>query len=181
MQLLVTPKDENHPWLLLMLTTGGSLELRYVVYWFQKFIFPRKKEQKKMNPVSLQKLTEAHNWNALNRALFKVTTECSFQELKPRRLVTFKGYGPEAVRGYKNSLEWLRGRQRTLNYWLKAANRSDVQIAVCSSLTATHTHYGEVLKSLIAYCEKESVKQPKPATLFDVSVVREGMARYVKN
>ncbi len=134
-----------------------------------------------MNPVSLQKLTEAHNWNAVNLALFKVTNECLFQEFKPRKLVKFNGYGPEAVKGYKENLEWLRGRQRTLNCWLIQANRSDVQIAVCSSLTATHTHYGEVLKSLIAYCEKRNEPEPKLATLFDTSKVREGKARYVRN
>ncbi len=134
-----------------------------------------------MNQVSLQKLAEAHNWSALNSALFKVTGECLFQEFKPRKLVKFNGYGPGAVSGYKDSLEWLRGRQRTLNAWLKAANRSDVQIAVCSSLTATHTHYGEVLKSLIDHCEKKNIKQPKPATLFDTSKVREGATRYVRN
>ncbi len=134
-----------------------------------------------MNQVSLQQLSGEYNWNAVNSALFKVTNECTFQEFKPRRLVNFKGYGPEAVDGYKAGLEWLRGRQRTLNAWLKEANRSDVQIAVCGSLTATHTHYGEVLKKLITYCDKESVKQPEPATLFDVSKVREGTTRYVRN
>lgn len=134
-----------------------------------------------MNQYSLNRLGNKYPHKAVKSAVFKLTSECGLKLIEPTRLTENVGFEKNSLVQYQRRLLWLRSRQKTVNDWLKFANRSAVQIAVCSSLTATHQHYATILKSLIRQCDINAPSLSGPATLFNLQTVRQGGISYVKN
>jgi len=134
-----------------------------------------------MNKNNLARLGNKYPHKSVKSAVSKLTKECMLQLIVPTKITRCVGFGENALAQYTHRLEWLRGRQRTINHWLQSANRSEVQIAVAGSLTATHTYYADVLKSLITQCSQAMDLEKLPTTLFSLHNVRQGEIRYVKN
>lgn len=134
-----------------------------------------------MNKNSLARLGNTFPHKAVKSAVFKLTNECGLKLIEPTRLTACVGFTKNSLVQYQKRLLWLRSRQKTVNDWLKFANRSAVQIAVCSSLTATHQHYATVLKSLIRQCDITTSSPSQHQTLFNLEPIRQGEKRYVKN
>lgn len=134
-----------------------------------------------MNKNSLARLGNKYQHEAVKSAVFKLTSECGLKLIEPTRLTENFGFDKNALVEYQKRLLWLRSRQKTVNNWLKFANRSAVQIAVCSSLTATHQHYATILKSLIRQCDITVSSKSEHQTLFDLRPIRQGEKSYVKN
>jgi hypothetical protein len=129
----------------------------------------------------MQRLSDKYPPKAVKSAVDKLTVELELTALNGRKLVAVKGYDSTAREGYKERLTWLRRRHRKINDWVKDANRSDVQLAVCNSIFATHKHYGMILKQLIKYCDRNSEKKEAQPSLIDFGTIRSGEQRYVKN
>ena len=134
-----------------------------------------------MNENSLARLGNKFPHRAVKSAVFKLTNECMLRLIVPTKLTSCEGYDEKSLVHYRQRLEWLRGRQRTINFWLASANRSEVQIAVVGSLTATHTYYADILKNLIKQCEKTTSSKSSHQTLFNLQSIKQGEKRYVKN
>lgn len=134
-----------------------------------------------MNQNSLARLGSRFEHRSVKSAVFKLTNECMLRLIEPTKLTEYAGFDEKALVKYKQRLKWLRGRQKTINHWLASANRSEVQIAVVSSLTATHQHYATIVKSLIRECEGAQTLPVQDQTLFSLETVRQGEIRYVKN
>ncbi len=134
-----------------------------------------------MNQYSLSRLGNKYEHKAVKSAVFKLTSECGLKLIEPTRLTENVGFEKNSLVQYQRRLLWLRSRQKTINDWLKFANRSAVQIAVCNSLTATHQHYATILKSLIRQCDIKAPSLFSPPTLFNLQTVRQGEKSYVKN
>ncbi len=134
-----------------------------------------------MNENSLERLGNTYPHKAVKSAVFKLTNECMLRLIEPTKLTACEGFDENSLVKYHGRLKWLRGRQRTINHWLKSANRSEVQIAVVGSLTATHTYYADILKSLIQQCDITMSSPSQHQTLFDLKPIRQGEKSYVKN
>jgi len=134
-----------------------------------------------MNQHSTAKLGNKFPPKSVKSAVFKLTSECGLKLIEPTRLTANVGFDKNSLVQYQKRLLWLRSRQKTINDWLKFANRSAVQIAVVGSLTATHQHYATILKSLIRLCDVTTSSTSEHPTLFDLKPIRQGAKSYVKN
>lgn len=134
-----------------------------------------------MNENSLARLGNTYPSKAVKSAVFKLTNECMLRLIEPTKITANEGFDEKSLVKYNQRLKWLRGRQRTVNHWLTSANRSEVQIAVAGSLTATHTYYADILKSLIKQCDITMSSTSEHQTLFNLEQIRIGEKSYVKN
>ncbi len=134
-----------------------------------------------MNKITLQRLSDQYQPRAVKSAVDKLTIELDLTVLNGRKLVNFVGTSEAALDDYEDRLRWLRKRHKKIKAWIEAANRSDVQLAVCNSIFATHEHYGMILNSLVKSATSRRISEQAQTALLDFGTIRSGEVRYVRN